>query len=542
MSADKSRNNQRERRPRELLIFLVILLLGFICLTATARFAMEMAIRPARTWEEEAAMESEIDPDTGEEPEVDFDPLRPEVLTPPPWDPDTLLTPVGDPTLVPPVVFASPTGTPQEIVQVTPTSPATEVPTRTPVPTPTSTETPTPLPTPTSTFPPPPTDTPTPTPTWTPVPPPTNTPVPPPTNTPVPPPTNTPVPLPPQVLWITPDTAVNTAIVAVTIGGANFFPGCTAALDGTALTISSCNPTTIVASVPAGLLAGYYGLTVTNPGPLTDTLASAYTATNPIPVITGIVPTLWFTTTDTPITIYGSSFTNLAQPATGALRANMNGISLLNVTLVSPTTITATVPCNSNPMALGAYTLNVINAGPTNPTGSLVNGFRVDTYTNTVTCSGGAVSCAYAVGPPDDLHAGIPVGEVITISFGAGQGISTTAGHDMVFYERANAPGILLDYVTIEVSTDGSTWYTVFNWDGNPGGVSGTNIDSYAASTPGEEDNEPILSSDLYPFPGTGIMIDIQAFGAPAGVYDWVRLSNPGGIQPSEVDAIQPLY
>jgi hypothetical protein len=194
---------------------------------------------------------------------------------------------------------------------------------------------------------------------------------------------------------------------------------------------------------------------------------------------------------------------------------------------------------------LGLYTLNVTNPGPTDPTGSLVNGFTLDYYTTTAVCTGTTYfNCPFAEGPPDDLIAGVVNTGTIILDFGPGNGVTDGPGPDMVFYERPNPPGILLDYVHIELSTDGMSWDTVFNWDGVPGEVWGTNIQAYAASGPGEEENEPILDSDLYPYPGWGITIDIAAVlpPLPPGTYRYVRITQPpGATDTAEIDALQTL-
>ncbi|MBU0702297.1 MAG: IPT/TIG domain-containing protein [Chloroflexi bacterium] len=546
------RENGRERERRDWLLFLLILLLGFICMLGGA----QLAINPPASWQVSAGMLSELNPDEGHEiGEVPVGPLRPEVMTPL-WDIDTILTPLSEGTLVvaPTVVLGSPptaTPTPQGVAGASPT-PSTVPTVLTPSPTPTPTATGTSRPTPTATLTPTPTGTPTPTPTGTPTPTPTFTPTAIPTPTSPPPPTNTPVPptptaLPPVVQAITPGTRVNTGTVGVTITGQNFRAGCSASLGSVSLAVSSCAPTTILASVPVGIVAGYYTTTVTNPDLQSGALPSAYTATNPIPVITAIRPITWFTTMDVSVIITGTNFRNTGTP--GALRADLNGTPLLGVTYVSATTLRATVPSNSAGMGLGAYTLNVTNPGPTDPTGSLANAFTIGTYATTVTCGGAVENCSNAGGTLDGNWSLIRPGGVITIDFGVGQGITDDPGYDMVFYERGVVPpgdGIALDFIAITISSGDGNWYPVFVWDGIPGGVSGTNIDRYAIDGDGEAENEPIPASDLYPspYPGTGIAIDISALALPAGNYHLVRLEYPasGTDIGNEVDAIQPFY
>lgn len=160
-----------------------------------------------------------------------------------------------------------------------------------------------------------------------------------------------------------------------------------------------------------------------------------------------------------------------------------------------------------------------------------------------LTCNGDIPDCNEAEGgPPDGGYAEIDPGETIVFDFGAGQGIIDGSGFDLVLYERENPVGsnrILLDFMTIEVSTDGATWFTVYNWDGQPGGVSGTNVDGYATDGDGEQDDEVISTSDL--FNNTGIAIDIGPWTSPGYSFQFVRFSHPGGPNPAEVDAIQRL-
>lgn len=165
------------------------------------------------------------------------------------------------------------------------------------------------------------------------------------------------------------------------------------------------------------------------------------------------------------------------------------------------------------------------------------------TTTTDVTCNPPNPNCSQAGGPPDGQALNLGEGEFVVLDFGEGTGIIDGPGPDMVFYEWPYPPGILLDFIIIELSHDGSHWYTVFAWDGISGGVAGTNIDDYATDRNGELDNEPIPSSALYPYPGTGITIDIGPW-CPAGYsYRYVRLRNPvGGGDPAQVDAVQRLH
>ena len=295
---DSKRDRDNDRPQRDLLVFLLILLLGFGCLLLTA----QMAVRPQRVWQVPANMLSELNPDEKATPEgLTLEPLRPEVLTPPAWDPRYILTPVGTAVVIPPATFEplpSGTPTPSEVAEgetpsPTATSPLlTLTPTLTPTPSQTPTGTPTPTTTPTST----PTGTPTSTPTSTPSPTPSPTPwptetpfqppprpttaVPTPTDTPTP--TPTPIPPPPTLLSITPNHGVNSAPVSVVITGTDFFGLPTAILrTSDNIAISEATTDTLTGTVPAGLTPGVYALTVRNPDGQSGMLSPAYTVLNP---------------------------------------------------------------------------------------------------------------------------------------------------------------------------------------------------------------------------------------------------------------------
>lgn len=202
-----------------------------------------------------------------------------------------------------------------------------------------------------------------------------------------------------------------------------------------------------------------------------------------------------------------------------------------------------------------AYTVTAVDAagnesGPSNLASATPTSTIVLTTTN-VTCSGITyTNCTDAGGSPDDLYATISGTGVIILDFGVGQGIIDGPGFDMVFYERyrATVPGINLDYTTIEISTDGGTWFTVFDWDGdNPSEITGTNITSYVEDADGEKEEESILETDLYPggVGSHGITIDIGVLVPAGNTYRFVRITNPGSTpgpeKQTEIDAIERL-
>jgi hypothetical protein len=150
------------------------------------------------------------------------------------------------------------------------------------------------------------------------------------------------------------------------------------------------------------------------------------------------------------------------------------------------------------------------------------------------------------------------------MNFGSGRGIIDGPSYDVVFYEYRHPPGgpspdgIRLDYVTIQISHDGVTWYTVFEWDGDAPGatdVLGTNVDAYANDTSGdagdqlgEFEDEQIPSSVLWPggpTTNTGVAINIggvQSPPPPGYSYHLVRFSYPAaGTGQAEIDAVERL-
>ena len=294
-----TRDGKQSRR--DLLIFLLVLLVGFTCLLGAA----EMAVRPESVWSVSADMLSELDPDQFLSTPVTYvGPLSEKALTP--WDIERILTPGGDGVVVPTVIVGpleTSTPVPQEAAGGPTLSPETptSTPTRTPTSTPTQTPTPTPTPTQTST----PTSTPTPTPTGTSTSTPTSTPTPvtpsptstsspspdtstptrtptPPTPTSTPTPTFTPPPPRPSILGIAPDQGEGTAPTSVVITGTGFVPVPTARLGNSAfISVSAATANEISGTVPAGLTPGVYALTVINPDGQSDSLSPAYTVLNP---------------------------------------------------------------------------------------------------------------------------------------------------------------------------------------------------------------------------------------------------------------------
>lgn len=162
----------------------------------------------------------------------------------------------------------------------------------------------------------------------------------------------------------------------------------------------------------------------------------------------------------------------------------------------------------------------------------------------------------YPVGEP---NLGAPNGTFARIACNVGMIIDlgsnpiVTSGDnnpDLVYYEIQGNPlptppeQIFMDWVIVEVGQNPTgPWYQVFNW-GDGSLDNNTNIGQ--AGLP-ETDNLPVpmTTPPLYgtaPFT-TGITIDIDAVGVPAGPYQYIRITSPAGgsTDGPEVDAIEVL-
>jgi hypothetical protein len=493
----KRRDDKEEERIRhDLWLALLLALLGFVCLWITGA----LAITPPSVWQVSRDMLSKINPDAGDGEDVKLiEPVSEKALTPLP--PDILAT-AGTPSPVPIAVVGKPvedTATPQP-TDVPPTSP----PTATPVP---HTSTPSPVPTQ------PPTETPTATQTRLPTLTATGT------STAVPTPTDTAVPPPPTGV----PRPTNTSVPS------------TATPTSTPTDTPTSTPTDTPTSTP------------------TDTPTSTPTDT----------PTSTPTDTPTPTTDVSPDAPTSLRAAAGDSQVNLGWDDftiepdLVGYLVYSSTTsggpfyLHASVPITEylDSTVINAttyyYQVTAIDAGSnesaaSNVASALPYSLAPYTFTTTIDTCSGPPDCSAATGQPDGsaLNLG-DTGYQVTLDFGDGYGIMDGVGYDMVFYESPFGTGIQVDFVTIDLSYNGSTWYTVFNWDGNAGGVLGTNIDAFATDGGGEQENESIDSSFLYN--NTGIAIDIGPWTLAGYSFRYVRFTDAGGSDSAQIDAVERL-
>lgn len=155
----------------------------------------------------------------------------------------------------------------------------------------------------------------------------------------------------------------------------------------------------------------------------------------------------------------------------------------------------------------------------------------------------------FEVGPPDEEIGVIPAGRYIVVDLGSTPIIVNGPGdtnYDLVYYEAEYEEGgipmgyIYMDVVAVGIShyPDGSEYYVVFYWDDNGTLNANTNI-GYLSS-----DNLQISMEDLYPYPGTGILIDVDNASSfpPPGSYRYLVIASLkpiGSADTMQVDSVQ---
>jgi uncharacterized repeat protein (TIGR01451 family) len=245
------------------------------------------------------------------------------------------------------------------------------------------------------------------------------------------------------------------------------------------------------------------------------------------------------TVTDTfPSQISSSSWS--CSPSGGAT-CTAGGAGNLNDTVYLPAglSITYTIVANVSPFAAGTLsnTASVIT-----PAGFTEVAFGNNSATDSDTSPVGEPD----IGSPDGTWTSIAPGTSATIVLSPAILADGDVGiPDFVYYERlATSAHIDLDWVQVEISTDGSIWHQVFYWgDGGGSPDTNTNVDVQnliGDLCPTEIDNCSIPVARLYNS-SPGITIDIDGI-VPPGNYPWVRITSPASTDPSEIDAIQPYY
>lgn len=568
-----------ERERRDWAIILIILLFGFLCVIV----AGEQAIRFPPRWKLDSNMSSNLDPDgifLTNRPANYFQPLDPSILTQPTWV-NVFLTPgiAFEPrTSVPASVTSVPTNTPPSISRTPTVTQPSLTPTLPILPPPTSTPRP-----PVTSIPPTPSI----------------------TNTPPAIPVDLSVTKTDGSTTYTAGAAV-TYTVVVTNNGPNNVTGATisdpipAQVTSWGWCVAPCTPVantntdlSDTINLASGASITYTVLANTNPGATaTDNLVNTASVSVPAGYTDTVPGNNSATDTDTPTFSADLSITktdNSTDYVPNAAKTYV--IQVINygpsdVTGATVTDATLTPGNNGNLASDATWTCSGTGGGTCTASGTgnisdsvnLPSGATV-TYVVDITVvaspSGDLVNTAAVAEPlsiadpvpgnnsatdsdvlivedtlPPNMGAKDNVTYILTAGSTLTLSVNLTAngdpGPDLVYYEYSIIPtfdGIWLDWVVIEIS-DGSNWYTVFNWGDN---ISDTNTNvahnlliNSPPSSPEEIDERPIATSDLYN--GTGVTIDIDSI-VPPGTYTYIRFYAPpdGNDNQAEIDAIEIL-
>jgi len=188
----------------------------------------------------------------------------------------------------------------------------------------------------------------------------------------------------PTVSSITPNAGLAGSTVTITsISGTNFRPGASVRLTnvtssstifGTSVTAQSASNITCLFSIPSGVIAGKWNVTVTNPDGQRGTLVNAFTITNttttttatttattapPSPTVSGITPNSGTAGMQVNITNLGGS--NLLNVTSVKLtKSGQSDITATNVSIVSSSQMTGTI--NLAGAASGQWNVLVSNS------------------------------------------------------------------------------------------------------------------------------------------------------------------------------------
>ncbi len=188
----------------------------------------------------------------------------------------------------------------------------------------------------------------------------------------------------PQILAITPDQGDMDAPVQVAVTGSNFLKGATFTLSRNDLTVQGTDPVVDspgriigIVQVPAKYHDGLWDLTVTNPDGQSAKKTNAYLSGEPYaPFNMQITPVWGIQGTERQVTIRGMSF---LEGDRVTLQRGEKTISAKNVTIVSATQITCTIPIPEN-AEQGAW--DVVVTSRYNKSDILKAGFSIYTKTS----------------------------------------------------------------------------------------------------------------------------------------------------------------
>ncbi len=299
-------------------------------------------------------------------------------------------------------------------------------------------------------------------------------------------------------------------------------------------------------SGPAGkvTVVPVFTLPAITPGPVTITVTPTSFVTATFTAVPSLTPTstatATLTATRTPF-FPAPTFTptNTPRPPTAIFTATRTFTSTPTSTATATYTFTPTPTPTSTPTATHTFTPTpTFTATPTfTPTETLTpSPTETPTFTPTPSYTPTPTNTPLYpninIGLPDGQYNTIPDGGSVTFYLSTPITGHGDDGWDFVYYERENPAGyISMDFVRIEISEDGSTWYTALYYGG--GQYSNSNIAGYS-----EADNQQIPTGAL--INTTGVGIDIYQLGLN-GTYSYIRIVSPvgGAGDGCDVDAIQ---
>nr|WP_321508492.1 IPT/TIG domain-containing protein [uncultured Methanoregula sp.] len=172
----------------------------------------------------------------------------------------------------------------------------------------------------------------------------------------------------PVLLGILPSSGLNTTATSVTITGSGFImspaPAVNLSRAGYATVpltgVSAASATLLSGTIPAGIVAGPWNVTVVNPDGRNGTNASVtftVTAPAPAPMLLSVSPVTGFNTTVTEIVITGTGFNTTTAPAVNLSRSGYSNITLPG-SISSSTSFAAVVPEH---LVAGVWNMTVIN-------------------------------------------------------------------------------------------------------------------------------------------------------------------------------------
>lgn len=254
----------------------------------------------------------------------------------------------------------------------------------------------------------------------------------------------------PTVSSITPTSGTTAGGTSVTITGTGFSAGAVVFFGGsTATTVTVNGPSSITATTPASL-AGAVSVTVRNADFQSGSLNNAFTFVAPAqaPTITAVSPNSGSTSGGLTVTISGTNF------VAGAT-VQFGGTAASNVSVTSPTTLTAVTPART----AGSVTVTVTN--PSSLSGELANGFTYVAPSTTPSVSSVSPNTGPTSGGTNVTITGVNFVTGASVTFGAFAATNVTVTSSTTI--TATTPAGTAGPVTVRVTNPNTEFGTLAN-------------------------------------------------------------------------------